>query len=167
MTGGGRACGQRQAIYEASRERVSKATMNNSPSKAGAHQVGDETEATEVANGRLGRLGLELAVDRGDERDVEEGKVVLADAELELPHRFDEGRRLDVANSAAELQREETSAASARRMRQLQCSVKVRTSMMQTSGSWSDSSTGMRATRSTQSWMASVTCGMTCTVLPR
>ena len=40
-------------------------------------------------------------------------------------------------------------------------------SMMQTSGCSLVPSTGMRETRSIQSWMASVTCGTTCTVRPR
>lgn len=68
------------------------------------HEVGHEAEAAQVPDGRLGRLGLELAVDRRHERDVEERKVVLADAELELAHGLDERRRLDVADGAAKLQ---------------------------------------------------------------
>ena len=36
-------------------------------------------------------------------RHMDQRKVIVAHAELELPHRFDEGRGLDVADCAAEL----------------------------------------------------------------
>lgn len=58
------------------------------------HKVGGQAKATEVADAGLGWLRLELAVDGGDETDVDESKVVVADAELELTHRLDKRSRL-------------------------------------------------------------------------
>ena len=54
-------------------------------------------------HGGLGGLRLLLTVHVGHERDVDECKVVVADAELELTHGFDEGGGFDVTNCAAEL----------------------------------------------------------------
>lgn len=51
----------------------------------------------------MGRLGLELAVNGGDKGDVDEGKVVDSNAELELTHGLDEGSRFDIADRSAEL----------------------------------------------------------------
>jgi hypothetical protein len=68
--------------------------------------VGGQTETTEVTDRSLSWLRLELAVDRGNEGDVNEGEVVLSDTELELTHRLDEGSGLDVTDGSTELRRE-------------------------------------------------------------
>lgn len=158
--------GQRQRGWAAACDLLDRYCQSDVAESAAkpTHEVGHQTKSAQVADAGLSGLGLELAVDRGNERHVEERKVVLADAELELPHRLDERRRLDVTDRAAELVAGEflvnvVSPASSNMF--------PLTSMMQTSGAWSDSSTGICATRSTQSWMASVTCGITWTVLPR
>lgn len=67
------------------------------------NEVGSESEAAEVADARLCWLRLELAVDGGDETDMDERKVVVSDAELELAHGLDEGCGLDVSDRATEL----------------------------------------------------------------
>ena len=67
------------------------------------YQVGQETEAAQIPHARLGRLGLLLSANDGDERDVDESKVFVADSELELTESFDKGCRLDVADGASEL----------------------------------------------------------------
>jgi len=54
-------------------------------------------------HGRLCRLRLLLAVQIGDERDVDKGEIGGADAELELAHGFDERCGFDVANGSSEL----------------------------------------------------------------
>lgn len=54
-------------------------------------------------HGRLCRLRLLLSVQIGDERDVDKGEIGGADAELELPHGFDERCGFDVANGSSEL----------------------------------------------------------------
>jgi hypothetical protein len=41
--------------------------------------------------------------DNGNQRNVNKEKVFVAHTELELPHRFDKGRRLDVADRSSEL----------------------------------------------------------------
>jgi hypothetical protein len=71
--------------------------------RAVAYEVGGESEAAEVADRSLGRLGLELSTDGGDEGNVDEGEVVVPDAELELAHRLNERGRLDVAHGSTEL----------------------------------------------------------------
>lgn len=67
------------------------------------YEIRDKTESTQVADAGLCRLGLELPVDGRNQGDVEKSKVVLAHTELELPHGFDERRRLNVSNGTAEL----------------------------------------------------------------
>ena len=120
-----------------------------------AYEVRGEAEATKVANRGLGRLGLELSVDGGDERDMDEGEVVMSDAELELAHRLNERGRLDVSDRSTKLRTRVRCQPSRHSESVDDCS--VLTSMMHTSGDFADSSTGIWATRSTQSWIASVT----------
>ena len=84
---------------------------------------------------------------------MNEGKVFVSDPELELPHGFDEWRRLNVANGTTELSIGENEIHQRTRHRS------GRTSTMQTSGSSFESSTGILETRSIQSWMAFVTWG--------
>ena len=54
-------------------------------------------------HGGLGGLGLLLAVHVGDEGDMDERKVFVANAELELAHGFYERRGLDVPDRPSEL----------------------------------------------------------------
>ena len=104
------------------------------------YEVRKETEAAEGVDGGLGRLRFLFAVHVGNEGDVDEGKVVVADAELELTHGFYEGCGLDVADGASELTDCEQQAMTGDSRRR-------RTSTMQTSGSSSVSSTGIFETR--------------------
>jgi hypothetical protein len=71
--------------------------------KKGTDQVGQQAEAAQSVHGRLRRLCFLLAVHVRDERDVDERKVLVADAELELSHRLYERRGLDIADRSAEL----------------------------------------------------------------
>ena len=58
-----------------------------------------------LATRLLGRLGLELAggLDVGEQGDVDEADVVLADLERELAQRLEEQQAFDVADGAADL----------------------------------------------------------------
>lgn len=71
---------------------------------ATGEEIGDKSKTTQVSNTGLGRLGLLLAADDGDEGDVDEGKVLVADTELELAHCLDEWGGLDVTDCSAELE---------------------------------------------------------------
>lgn len=55
------------------------------------HQVRQKTCATEILDTSLSRLGLLLATNNGDQRDVDERKVVVSDSPLELTQSLDEG----------------------------------------------------------------------------
>jgi hypothetical protein len=72
---------------------------------AAGNQVGSKTKPTEVTDRGLSRLGLLLAnrSNCGDQRDVDQGKVIVTDAKLELPHGLNKGCRLNVSDSASEL----------------------------------------------------------------
>ena len=67
------------------------------------YEIREQTEASERVNGGLGRFGFLFAVHVGYERDVDEGKVVVAYPELELAHGFYEGCGFDIAYGASEL----------------------------------------------------------------
>jgi hypothetical protein len=67
-------------------------------------EIGEKTQASEVSDTGLGWFRLLLAGDDGDEGDVDEGHVIVADSELELSHGLDEWRRFDVSDGSAELQ---------------------------------------------------------------
>lgn len=69
------------------------------------HDIREQAKPARDTDGRLGGLRLLLAVHVGDERDVDLREVLVANAELELAHRLDERRALDVAHCATELQR--------------------------------------------------------------
>lgn len=92
-----------------------------------------------------------------------QAKVLRLDLELELAHGLDERHALDVADGSAQLHTRRGKSGK----RQLYARKKKATSIMQTSGSSWLPSTGNLDTRSTQSMMALVTWGMTCTVFPR
>lgn len=68
-----------------------------------AHHVGHKTQSAQVADSCLGRLCLLLSADDGHQADVNECKVFLADAELELTHGLDERRAFNVTHGTAEL----------------------------------------------------------------
>lgn len=72
-------------------------------SRSVAYQVGEESQTANITDSGLSRLRLLLAVHIDDERNVDERKVVWSDAELELTHRLDEWRRLDVTDCSSEL----------------------------------------------------------------
>lgn len=67
------------------------------------HEIGEKTQTPQVPNGSLRRLRLLLASNDRDERNVKDGKVLVADAELELAHGLDERCRLDVSDRTTEL----------------------------------------------------------------
>lgn len=54
-------------------------------------------------NSCLSRLRLLLAMHVGYQRNVDQSKVFVADAELELAHSLDEGSGFDIAHGASEL----------------------------------------------------------------
>ena len=102
--------------------------------------------------GRLRGLCLLLAMHIGNKGYMDEGEVLVPDAELELSHRFDERRGLNVTDSPTELSSQDKWVYYDR-------NVDIRTSTMQTSGSSPVLSTGILETRSIQSCIAFVTCG--------
>ena len=69
------------------------------------HDVRKQTEPSESMDGRLCGFRFLLPVHLGHEGDVDERKVFWASTELELSHRLDEGRRLNITNSSTELQK--------------------------------------------------------------
>ena len=71
--------------------------------RAETDQVRQKAEPAQGVHSCLGRLCFLLSVHVRNERDVDERKVLVTDAELELPHRLDEGCRLDIANRSAKL----------------------------------------------------------------
>lgn len=73
------------------------------PQRTETHKVRSESETAKITNARLRGLGLEFSVDGGYETDVDQGKVVDTDAELELTHGLDEGGGLDISNGSTEL----------------------------------------------------------------
>jgi hypothetical protein len=54
-------------------------------------------------NSSLRRLRLLFTVHVGDQGDVDQREVLMAHAELKLPHGLDERRRLNIADGASEL----------------------------------------------------------------
>lgn len=67
------------------------------------YEIGDETQSTEVTGTGLSGLRLLLTTDDGDKRNVDEGEVLVAHAELELAHGLDERSRLDVTDGTTKL----------------------------------------------------------------
>lgn len=68
-----------------------------------AQQIRNQTRTPHSLHRMLRRLGLLLAVDRGNEGDVDAEESTSAVAMAELGQRLDEGHRFDVAHGAAEL----------------------------------------------------------------
>ena len=113
-----------------------------------SNQIWEKTEPSQGMNGRLCRLGLLLPVHIGDQRYMNHGKILQADAKLELAHSFNKGCRLNVTHCASQLKG---------RQGVFWGEEMWQTSTMQTSGSSRESSTGILDTRSIQSWMPFVT----------
>ena len=108
-------------------------------------QVRQQAEPAEGVHGCLCRLCLLLSVHIRHERDVYERKVLVTNAELELPHCLYKGRGLDIANRSAELTMYVFEWAKD------DCEYAKHTSTMQRSGSSPVSSTGILDTLSIQS----------------
>jgi hypothetical protein len=70
------------------------------------YQIRQETQTTQIPHTCLSRLCLLFSTNDGDERDVDEGKVFVADAELELTQRLNKGGRFNVTDGTAELDRQ-------------------------------------------------------------
>ena len=71
--------------------------------EAARNEVRQETKSAQNVHGRLCWLCLLLAVHVGYERDVDQSEVFVPNTELELAHGLDEGGRLNVTDSAAQL----------------------------------------------------------------
>ena len=72
---------------------------------AAEQDVGLDADGEHLLDGVLGGLGLQLlrGGDPGDQRDVDEDGVVAAEVLAHLADGFEEGKRLDVADGAADL----------------------------------------------------------------
>lgn len=66
-------------------------------------QVSNETQPSQSVDGRLCRFGFLLAVHVWDQGYVNQREILVSYTELELTHRFDKGRRLDVSDRSSEL----------------------------------------------------------------
>lgn len=76
---------------------------SNLKPRDGSYQVRREAETAQVADAGLSWLSLQLAVDGGHERNVDESKVLRSNAELELTQSLDERCRFDVSDGSTEL----------------------------------------------------------------
>ena len=85
--------------------------------RAADDDVGMDTDASQLVDGVLCRLRLQLAgrLDERNERDVDIRDVLLADLAAELPDRLEERQRLDVADGAADLRDDDVGRARLRR----------------------------------------------------
>jgi hypothetical protein len=68
-----------------------------------ANQIWQEAKPSQGMHGRLRWFGLLLAMHVRDERHVNQGKVLMTDAKLELTHRLDKRGRLDVTDGTSKL----------------------------------------------------------------
>jgi len=73
--------------------------------KGVTNEIWQQAQPTQSMDCGLGRLRFLLAVHIWHERDVDECKVFITNAELELSHCFDEGGRFDVAHCTTQLHR--------------------------------------------------------------
>lgn len=69
------------------------------------NQIGEESKSTKSMDGRLGGLRLLFTMHIGDQRDVDQSKVLVSDTELKLAHRLHEGRGFNVTNRTTKLSR--------------------------------------------------------------
>ena len=67
-----------------------------------SNQIGGQSEASKVPDSRLCRLRFLFTIDEGNERDVDQSKVFVADSELELTHGFNKRCGFNVSDGAAE-----------------------------------------------------------------
>jgi hypothetical protein len=109
--------------------------------RRGTAGVGLDADLAQLLHGVLGGLGLELAGrgNPGHIGQVHKGRVVGAQRRLSLAHGFQEGQRFDVTHGAADFD----------------------------NGHVHRIGRPNAAPRLMYSWISLVTCGMTCTVLPR
>jgi hypothetical protein len=68
------------------------------------HDVRKQTEPSQGVDCGLCGFCLLFPVHVGHERNVDECKVIRSNTELELPHRLNERRRLNVTNSSTQLE---------------------------------------------------------------
>jgi hypothetical protein len=123
--------------------------------ESAGYKVRKKAETTKRVDGGLCGFCFLLAVEVGNQRNVDEGKVIVSNAELELTHGFDERSGFDVSDCTAELWDTFNDCRDYTR-------TETRTSTIQTSGCSPVSSTGIFATRSIQSWISFVTWGTIC-----
>lgn len=93
-------------LHSGSEERIFAPASNlpvSSRTSQVTHEIRYETEASKVADACLRRLRLLFTANDWDEGDVNERKVFVANAELELTHSLNEGRRLNVTNGSTKL----------------------------------------------------------------
>jgi hypothetical protein len=112
---------------------------------AKADQIRQQSEPAQGVHSRLCRLCLLFSMHIRYERDMDERKVLVANAELELPHRLYKGRGFDITNRSAQLSM--TLSEKSTRLNKRE----GHTSTMQRSGSSPVSSTGILDTLSIQS----------------
>lgn len=65
------------------------------------HDIGQETQPPQIPHSGLGRLGLLLPADDGNQTDINQSEILHPDAELELPHGLDKGRGFDIPDGTA------------------------------------------------------------------
>jgi len=71
--------------------------------KARAYQIREKTQSSQITDTGLSGLGLLFSTNDRDEGDVNQGKVLVTNSELELTHGLDEWRGFDITDSTAEL----------------------------------------------------------------
>lgn len=67
------------------------------------YEIRKQTQTSQITDTGLCRLCLLLSSNHGNERDVNDSKILVADTELELSQSLDERSRLDVSDSTSEL----------------------------------------------------------------
>ena len=91
--------------HVAEERKLGKVFLRDRHLRAAHKDVGDDADGAELPDGMLRGLRLQLArrLQVGNEREVDEARVVAALLEAELPRRLQERQRLDVARDAADL----------------------------------------------------------------
>lgn len=98
MVAGRSSCSHRQAICNVDYQ----LGLSGCQKHPATHDIGQQTQSSQVPHTGLGRLGLLFTSDHGDQTDVDERKVFNAHSELKLPHGFNKRCRLDVSDSSSE-----------------------------------------------------------------
>ena len=83
--------------------------IGNGMGRAAQKHIGLDTDGTQFLHRMLGRLGLQLArrFDVGHQRQMNKSRAVVAQLVAQLPDCFEERQALDVADRAADLDKEE------------------------------------------------------------